>query len=110
LRWHSCAALGPRMRCSSLQVPLDYAHPNGRKITLALSMAPATAPASRQQGDMLVNPGGPGGSGLELAAIVAEGLDPAVAADYNIVGFDPRGAGSRDPQPTWDPAFFTGGR
>ena len=110
LRWHSCAALGPRMRCSSLQVPLDYAHPNGRKITLALSMAPATAPASRQQGDMLVNPGGPGGSGLELAAIVAEGLDPAVAADYNIVGFDPRGVGSSVPQLTCDPSFFSGVR
>jgi pimeloyl-ACP methyl ester carboxylesterase len=110
LRWHSCAALGPGMRCSSLQVPLDYAHPNGRKITLALSMAPATAPASRQQGDMLVNPGGPGASGLELAAIVAEGLDPAVAADYNIVGFDPRGVGSSVPQLTCDPSFFSGVR
>ena len=56
LRWHSCTNQGPRMQCSSLQVPLDYAHPAGRKITLALSMVAATAPAAKQQGDLLVNP------------------------------------------------------
>jgi len=110
LRWHSCTNQGPRMQCSSLQVPLDYAHPQGRKITLALSMVAATAPVSQQQGDLLVNPGGPGGSGLELAAIVAEGLDPSVAADYNIIGFDPRGVGSSVPQLTCDPSFFAGVR
>src|ERR1022692_4208753 len=110
LRWHSCAAEGPRMRCSTLQVPLDYTHPNGRKITLALSMAPATAPAGQQQGDLLVNPGGPGGSGLGLAAVVAQGLAPAVAADYNIIGFDPRGVGSSVPALSCDPSFFSGVR
>jgi pimeloyl-ACP methyl ester carboxylesterase len=110
LRWHSCTNQGPRMQCSSLQVPLDYARPAGRKITLALSMVAATAPARQQQGDLLVNPGGPGGSGLELAAIVAEGLDPSVAADYNIIGFDPRGVGSSIPQLTCDPSFFAGVR
>ena len=65
----------------------------GRKITLALSEVPATAPPSKRQGIMLVNPGGPGGSGLNLAAFVADGLDPNVAAEYDIVGFDTRGVG-----------------
>jgi len=110
LRWHSCAEQGARLQCARLQVPLDYAHPGGRKITLALSKVAATAPASQQQGDMLVNPGGPGGSGLGLAAIVAEGLNPSVAADYNIIGFDPRGVGSSVPALHCDPSFFSGVR
>ncbi len=91
-------------------MPLDYAHPAGRKITLALSRVPATAPPSQQQGDLLVNPGGPGGSGLSLAAFVADGLSPQVAADYNIIGFDPRGVGSSSPALTCDPSFFSGER
>ena len=70
----------------------------------------ATAPPSQQQGDLLVNPGGPGGSGLSLAAFVADGLSPQVAADYNIIGFDPRGVGSSRPALTCDPSFFAGER
>jgi pimeloyl-ACP methyl ester carboxylesterase len=98
------------MRCASLQVPLDYRHPAGRKITLAVSEMPATAPAAQQQGYLLVNPGGPGASGLSLAADVAAGLDPAVAAEYNIIGFDPRGVGSSIPALHCDPSFFAGVR
>ena len=74
LHWHSCSIEGASLQCARLSVPLDYAHPAGRKITLALSRVPATAPPSQQQGDLLVNPGGPGGSGLALAAFVADGL------------------------------------
>ena len=98
------------MQCASLQVPLDYSRPDGRKITLALSEVPATAPASQRQGVLLVNPGGPGGAGLSLAAFVAEGLDPAVAADYTIVGFDTRGVGASVPSLSCDPSFFSRAR
>jgi pimeloyl-ACP methyl ester carboxylesterase len=109
--WHSCPAQGSaRMQCGSLQVPLDYRHPQGRKISLALSRIPATAPASQRQGVLLVNPGGPGGSGLSLAANVAAGLDPKVAAEYDIIGFDPRGVGSSTPALHCDPSFFRGVR
>ena len=80
-----------------LSVPLDYADPGGRHISLALDMIPATAPADQRQGVMLVNPGGPGASGLSLAAVVAAGLNRSVARDYDIVGFDMRGAGSSVP-------------
>ena len=110
LSWHSCSPGGTSLQCAHLTVPLDYAHPGGRKITLALSRVPATAPRSQQQGDLLVNPGGPGGSGLSLAAFVAAGLNPKVAADYNIIGFDPRGVGSSVPALTCDPSFFSGER
>ena len=107
LRWHPCTVQGAGLQCASLRVPLDYARPGGRKITLALSRVPATAPASQQQGDLLVNPGGPGGPGRGLASFVAEGLNPQVAADYNIIGFDPRGVGGSVPALSCDPSFFT---
>ena len=110
VHWHSCSVSGIGMKCASLSVPLDYAHPTGRKITLALSMIPATAPAAKRQGDLLVNPGGPGGSGRYLAAVVGFGLDHAVASEYNIIGFDPRGVGASVPALHCDPSFFAGVR
>jgi pimeloyl-ACP methyl ester carboxylesterase len=81
-------------------------HPNGRQITLALSEVPASAPRSKRQGVLLVNPGGPGGTGLSLAPFVAQGLNPAVAARYDIVGFDTRGVGASKPALHCDPSFF----
>jgi pimeloyl-ACP methyl ester carboxylesterase len=109
LRWHSCAdKLAPQ--CATLSVPLSYADPGGRHIQLALNMVPATAPKSQQQGILLINPGGPGGSGLGLTEEVAIGLGANVAADYDIIGFDPRGVGASVPALSCDPDFFAGVR
>ncbi len=113
LHWHRCPAeldgqpYSGTLLCAMLQVPLNYRRPGGRKISLALSELPATAPASKRQGVLLVNPGGPGGSGLALPAEVAAALSPAVAADYDIIGFDTRGVGSSVPALTCDPSFFS---
>jgi len=113
LHWHSCSGQLAQQGvpdCTMLSVPVNYADPGGRHISLALDMIPATAPKSQQQGIMLVNPGGPGGDGLPLAAEVAQGLSPGVAASYDIVGFDPRGVGSSVPALSCDPGFFSGVR
>src|SRR5258708_1014213 len=110
LSWHPCAQQGAALQYASLQVPLDYRHPGGRKITLALSEVPATAPVSQRQGVLLVNPGGPGGSGLSLAAFVAQGLKHSVASEYDIVGFATRGDDSSVPAMHCDPAFFSRSR
>jgi pimeloyl-ACP methyl ester carboxylesterase len=113
LHWHSCAgqlAEEGVPDCTSLSVPLNYADPSGRHISIALDMIPASAPTSQQQGVMLVNPGGPGADGLSLAAEVAQGLDTNVTRDYDIVGFDPRGVGSSSPALSCDPGFFSGVR
>jgi pimeloyl-ACP methyl ester carboxylesterase len=110
LHWHSCPAQGTGVECTMLSVPLNYQDPTGRAISLALSMVPATAPLSKQQGILLVNPGGPGGDGLPLASEVQQGLSPSVAAEYDIVGFDPRGVGSSVPALTCDASFFKGPR
>jgi len=113
LHWHTCGGLIGQLGirdCTTLSVPVNYADPGGRHLSLALDMIPATAPVSQQQGVLLVNPGGPGASGLSLAAQVADGLAPNVARDYDIVGFDPRGVGSSVPRLSCDPGFFTGPR
>jgi pimeloyl-ACP methyl ester carboxylesterase len=110
LHWHPCTVSGATLQCASLAVPLDYRHPGGRKITLALSMVPATSAPGQRLGDLLVNPGGPGGSGLGFAADVAFGLDRTVASRYNVIGFDPRGVGASVPALHCDPSFFAGVR
>jgi pimeloyl-ACP methyl ester carboxylesterase len=110
LNWQPCTVAGASMQCASLAVPLDYRHPSGRKITLALSMVPATAPQDQRQGDLLVNPGGPGGAGRYLAASAAFSLDHKVASKYNIIGFDPRGVGDSVPALRCAPSFFAGVR
>jgi hypothetical protein len=68
LSWRACtpgsdAALAG-FRCAQLRVPLDYKHPGGRKITLAVVRHPATRPGSRI-GTLFMNPGGPGGEGTQ---------------------------------------------
>src|SRR5580658_6195120 len=113
LHWHSCSgqlAQEGVPDCAMLSVPVNYGDPGGRHLSLALDLIPATAPPSQQQGVLLVNPGGPGGDGLPLAAEAAQGLSPSVAADYDIVGFDPRGVGSSVPALSCDPGFFSGVR
>ncbi|WP_107081417.1 alpha/beta hydrolase [Streptomyces yangpuensis] len=96
LRWTGCATPRyPTLQCASLAVPLDHDRPAGRTITLALTRVPHTAKTS--QGPLLVNPGGPGGSGRALAGFVASALPKDVAAQYDVIGFDPRGVGKSEP-------------
>ncbi|MGJ5752200.1 alpha/beta hydrolase family protein [Streptomyces puniciscabiei] len=105
LSWKKCGTSDyPTLQCASLEVPLDHAHPSGRRITLALSRVPHTAKTS--QGPLLVNPGGPGGSGLTLAGFVASALPRNVAAQYDVIGFDPRGVGRSSPALNCVPGHF----
>jgi pimeloyl-ACP methyl ester carboxylesterase len=92
--WKGCSD-NPRQLCGTLEVPVDYTKPQGDRFTLALRKAPATDP-SRRVGSLLVNPGGPGGSGVEYAQYSSFVFSPAVRAAYDIVGFDPRGIGASD--------------
>jgi pimeloyl-ACP methyl ester carboxylesterase len=111
LAWAKCEGrLGQRgVECATLQVPLDHARPAGPKIKLALSRVKHTVADAKYQGVMLVNPGGPGGSGLGLALL--GGAIPANAGDaYDWIGFDPRGVGSSTPALTCDPNYNQGPR
>ncbi|MGX1668429.1 alpha/beta hydrolase [Streptomyces sp. NPDC055400] len=105
LTWKDCGTKKyPTLQCSSVRVPLDHDRPGGEQITLALSRVRHTAKTS--QGPLLVNPGGPGGSGLTLAGFVAHELPKSVAAQYDVVGFDPRGVGKSKPALNCRPKHF----
>ncbi|MFE6194393.1 alpha/beta hydrolase [Streptomyces sp. NPDC057838] len=105
LAWKKCGTDSyPTLQCASLKVPLDHRRPQGRQITLALSRVPHTA--KTYQGPLLVNPGGPGGSGLTLAGFVASALPKEVAAQYDVIGFDPRGVGASKPALDCRPGHF----
>ncbi|MFD3627215.1 alpha/beta hydrolase [Streptomyces sp. NPDC058726] len=103
--WKKCGTDDyPTLQCTSVDVPLDHSDPTGRTITLALSRVPHTA--KKYQGPLLVNPGGPGGSGLTLAGFVASSLPAKVAAQYDVIGFDPRGVGASEPALNCAPDHF----
>jgi len=89
-------SLGNRKaECGFVQVPLDWSQPQGKKIQIAVSRYKHNT-AGAGQGPMLVNPGGPGGSGLGLS-ILGDFVPNNVGRDYDWIGFDPRGVGSSKP-------------
>ena len=120
LKWGKCAESDLRQAgaaCAMLSVPLNYSDPNGPTIKIAVSRIKHTSSAAKYQGIILTNPGGPGGSGLDLnvfliAQLKAEGskADKAAVADYDWIGFDPRGVGSSSPAITCAPYYFNGPR
>ncbi|SDH42094.1 alpha/beta hydrolase fold [Lentzea fradiae] len=83
------------IQCARLQVPLDYAQPDVGTVTVALLRRPATEPG-RKVGSLVVNPGGPGGSGMAHVANMQAG-NP-VGKRFDVVGFDPRGVGASQPR------------
>jgi pimeloyl-ACP methyl ester carboxylesterase len=93
LDWQPCDG---GFQCAQLVVPFDYAQPDGRRFTLPVIKRPAADPAHRI-GALVVNPGGPGGSGAAYALGAAREFPAAVLARFDIVGFDPRGAGASQP-------------
>jgi len=75
---------------------LDYTDPNGPTIELALARIPARGPGPRA-GSILVDPGGPGISGVDEILTLPNQLSPAVEARYDVVGWDRRGVGRSSP-------------
>jgi pimeloyl-ACP methyl ester carboxylesterase len=93
LRWSDC---GGEFECATLRAPLDYANPGRGEVDIALTRLPANDPDMRV-GALLVNPGGPGGSGIEYAREARTRLTKPVRGRFDIIGFDPRGVASSDP-------------
>lgn len=100
LSWHACKmpegwpSNRPVPECTTLKVPLDHAKPSGATINLEVSRVKATGTASERRGIMLVNRGGPGGTGVEFASSMAfrfGNVAPNVRKAYDVIGFDPRG-------------------
>jgi pimeloyl-ACP methyl ester carboxylesterase len=95
LSWSACGS----HLCAQAQVPVDYADPTSGTVSIALEKQPAS---SEPLGTIFVNPGGPGGSGVEFVEEVVKAFRPAVLEQYDIVGFDPRGVGLSDPVDCYD--------
>jgi pimeloyl-ACP methyl ester carboxylesterase len=89
LRWRSCG----ENQCTRLEVPLDYAEPQAKTIELAVLRVPAQRRAQRV-GQLVVNPGGPGASGVDYASAGSLAFGDQLARYFDIVGFDPRGVGA----------------
>ncbi|WP_447006298.1 alpha/beta hydrolase [Saccharothrix isguenensis] len=86
LTWSPCRE---NLECAELVLPLDYTRPGADRISLAVSRKQATD-QERRRGVLVLNPGGPGGSGLDMPSFLAH---TKAAEVYDLIGFDPRGVG-----------------
>jgi pimeloyl-ACP methyl ester carboxylesterase len=80
--------------CGMLSVPVDYSKPDGDVAQIAMIRFKATG---QKIGSLVVNPGGPGESGVEAAASMAPTLPQSVRERFDLVGFDPRGVANSTP-------------
>jgi pimeloyl-ACP methyl ester carboxylesterase len=102
VQWGQCMVIGggtavklpAGAQCGKFAVPVDYNHPRAGTATLALIRFAATG---RKIGSLVINPGGPGESGVEAALSVVPSLPPRVRERFDLVGFDPRGVASSRP-------------
>ena len=100
VEWYDCVATAgveksadrTGFQCAKVTVPLDYSQPDGQTIEIAMKKHLATG--SVRQGTLFMNPGGPGGSGVDGVGAMATTTFAGVQSAYDIIGFDPRGVGS----------------
>jgi pimeloyl-ACP methyl ester carboxylesterase len=93
IRWSDC---GEGFQCGTLLAPLDYANPSLGEIQISVVRHPAED-QSRRVGALLVNPGGPGGSGVAFVRDGLETFTPLLRRRFDVVGFDPRGVNLSSP-------------
>lgn len=89
IEWGACEDLTIEgAECGTLTVPLAWNDPEGGDIEVAVAR---TAAEGESQGSLVVNPGGPGGSGVNFLESAPYMVSPEVRTSYDLVGFDPRG-------------------
>ncbi|KAH8671705.1 hypothetical protein BX600DRAFT_538138 [Xylariales sp. PMI_506] len=96
LSWCPCYT---EFYCARLQVPLDYQNPDLGQASVPLVKYPAVDNSSygAYQGMILLNPGGPGSSGVSEALGNAAVIQAIVGSNWDIIGFDPRGMWYSEP-------------
>lgn len=92
IAWHSCEGNPKNTDCAQVPVPLDWNHPDGPKISLAVARHRASEPNERI-GSLFVNFGGPGVPGIPAVLDAGADLDALGAGRFDVVGWDPRGTG-----------------
>jgi pimeloyl-ACP methyl ester carboxylesterase len=84
LSWEDCGAV----ECADMSVPIDWTDPESDSVIIALARQNA---AGASEGTIFVNPGGPGGSGVDFVQYAVSGQ---LASSFDVVGWDPRGVGA----------------
>ncbi|MCK0173430.1 MULTISPECIES: alpha/beta hydrolase [Mycobacteriaceae] len=100
--WGPCEASAPSdavripgdAECGLLSVPVNYDNPDGEVARLALIRFKATGD---KIGSLIINPGGPGESGVQSAVSMLPSIPGSVRERFDLVGFDPRGVASSSP-------------
>lgn len=96
LRWSPCyEAQSPNLTCARLEVPMDY--DDSSHGTTAIAFIKYTVNPAEDAPSILINPGGPGGSGVRLVQKEGKSLAQVMGAKHNVVGFDPRGVQNSGP-------------
>ena len=90
LEWTECELV----ECATVTVPIDYDDPSAGTTTINMSRLAATGD---RQGSLFMNPGGPGGSGVDFNFSFGALGSPELGEVYDLIGFDPRGVGTSDP-------------
>ncbi len=99
ISWYPCGDTGGvdkteeqgKFSCAMVTVPMDYNNPDGTTIQIAVKKRAADG---ESRGPLFINPGGPGGSGVQTVEGVEKSFSKELLAGYDVVGFDPRGVGS----------------
>ncbi|KAJ7872587.1 Alpha/Beta hydrolase protein [Mycena leptocephala] len=94
LVWTPCYS---GLQCSLLHVPLDYSSATAGTASIAIARYPANCTKSEYRGPILLNDGGPGGSGVDYVVEVGASIATIIGKQFDIVGFDPRGVSYSTP-------------
>lgn len=101
--WEPCG----EFECATIDVPIDWTNPDGQTTGLALNRKVAAKPDQRI-GSLLINPGGPGGSGIDLLEYFVTTAGESLLDSYDVIGFDPRGVAESSPAQCGDAAIIDG--
>ncbi len=93
LSWKPCDS---GFQCTQYQVPVDYNHIDSNTFTLQVIKHVANVP-SKRIGSLIMNPGGPGGSGIQYVQSADSIVSTSIENVYDLIGFDPRGVNLSQP-------------
>jgi pimeloyl-ACP methyl ester carboxylesterase len=98
IAWRTCEDQPSPWQCATIEVPLDYRRvADTRTVAISVTRLPAAGVDADRIGSLVLNPGGPGASGVDLAWQEQSQFPRALRDRFDLVGFDPRGVGRSTP-------------
>lgn len=89
--WQACPGYDAHWQCGSLEVPLDHTNQSDTRTAQIATVLYSPRPGKKSERTVVLNPGGPGGSGTSYAFNVAQKISSNYTDSFNVLGFDPRG-------------------